>query len=128
MNKINFYGKDYDKADEIVCDCGCIFKKDNCEIGISFSDKFLCEQHAPKIDIEKLKTDKINEIKDKTEKELRKTDYKILKYVEGQLNIVEFDKIKKDRELLRSKYKEKEKKIMDVKNIEDLNNLDMEGE
>jgi len=63
---MNFYGKEYEMTDEITCDCGCVFKKDNCEIGISYSNKFLCEIHKPKKDLAKLKNDKIKEIKNKT--------------------------------------------------------------
>jgi hypothetical protein len=68
MNKINFYGKEYEKLDDIICDCGCIFKKDTCDIGISYSDKFLCELHTPKIDIEDEKGNIKKQIKSECEK------------------------------------------------------------
>lgn len=83
MNTINFYGKEYEMGNEIICDCGCIFKKDKCEIGISYSDKFLCEKHKPKIDLEKEKQIKINNIKNKTKEIILK------KYSEkAQFNIL----------------------------------------
>lgn len=92
MNTINFYGKEYAILTEIVCDCGCKFKKDNSIGLLSFSNIFLCENHKPKIDLEKklkdLKDLKIKEIKNKTGEIIRSkypeyTQINILNGIDG---------------------------------------------
>jgi hypothetical protein len=123
MNTINFYGKDYIMTDEIILDCGCKYKKDNCELGISYSNIFFCELHTYKIDLEDFKQQKINALKRNTFNELSKTDYKILKHVEGKLSDEDYESEKINRQAIRDKFNDMESKISSVKTLEELNNI-----
>jgi hypothetical protein len=71
-----------------------------------------------------VKEQKIAEIKNEVSAELAKSDYKILKYQEGQLSLVEYDNIKTERQTLRDKYNEKEAKILAAETIKEFEELD----
>lgn len=62
---IEIFGKYYSKDDlpkEIILNCGCIYEKSK-GIGIGYINKYLCPIHTPSIDIEKIKLEKISQLK-----------------------------------------------------------------
>jgi hypothetical protein len=65
-----------------------------------------------------VKDKKIAEIKNEVSVELAKSDYKIFKYQEGQLSLIEYENIKTERQSLRDKYNETEANILAAETIE----------
>jgi hypothetical protein len=71
-----------------------------------------------------LQNQTIFKLKNKVSVELAKTDYKIWKYQEGQLNNEEYETIKISRKAIRDKYNETEAKILTAETIAELEKLE----
>lgn len=130
MQKIKLYDKEYEMIDEIVCDCGCEFKKDNSIGLVSYSCIKLCELHMPKIDIEELKQQKIKEIENKVS-EIIKNKFGSITRQFNIINELGYDpQSKKEYIIFANQTISQEKKfisqVLDTKNLEDLKKFNFE--
>lgn len=130
MKKVILFGKEYDKNNlpkEIVLECGCIYKKDKTKIGISYSSKFLCSEHEPKIDLEKMKKEKRKNLTVGLLKKLKDLDYKTIKHCQRVLSDEEFEEVIVECEGYRAKINKIEEKVNKCTTISQLNKIKLGG-
>jgi|WetSurMetagenome_2_1015567.scaffolds.fasta_scaffold709889_1 hypothetical protein len=126
LKKIKIFEKEYDVNNlpqEIVLECGCVQRKDDCECGISYSTIKLCEEHTPKIDLEKEKQHRIDIIQNQTRNILSKNDYKELPSFREDLTDEEYNNLLNARQSIRQASRARQAQIQEATTIEELNNI-----